>query len=168
MILGFFFLFHFLEALSGREGFFAKKGGVSLVRNRDLRPAAKANPTIQQALKGSKSTTGSRTSPKAHSTSTLLRAEASFGFWGIQSSLFIPSQRKRWRTISSKRVQWAKMVVLMCDLKQIYTKLCTSSISVSKAANPPGYLLSDIKRRSLSSLLTGDLNEIVRDAIFTR
>ena len=50
MILGFFFLFHFLEALSGREGFFAKKGGVSLVRNRDLRPAAKANPTIQQAF----------------------------------------------------------------------------------------------------------------------
>lgn len=41
MILGFFFLFHFLEVLSGREGFFAKKGGVSLVRNRDLRPAAK-------------------------------------------------------------------------------------------------------------------------------
>lgn len=50
MILGFFFLFHFLEVLSGREGFFAKKGGVSLVRNRDLRPAAKANPTIQQAF----------------------------------------------------------------------------------------------------------------------
>ena len=50
MILGFFFLFHFLEALEGREGFFAKKGGVSLVRNRDLRPAAKANPTIQQAF----------------------------------------------------------------------------------------------------------------------
>jgi len=25
MILGFFFLFHFLEVLSGREGFFAKK-----------------------------------------------------------------------------------------------------------------------------------------------
>ena len=50
MILSFFFLFHFLEALSGREGFFAKKGGVSLVRNRDLRPAAKANPTIQQAF----------------------------------------------------------------------------------------------------------------------
>ena len=41
MILGFFFLFHFLEALDGREGFFAKKGGVFLVRNRDLRPAAK-------------------------------------------------------------------------------------------------------------------------------
>ena len=36
MILGFFFLFHFLEALSGREGFFAKKGGVSLVRNLDI------------------------------------------------------------------------------------------------------------------------------------
>ena len=50
MILGFFFLFHFLEVLSGREGFFAKNGGVSLVRNRDLRPAAKANPTIQQAF----------------------------------------------------------------------------------------------------------------------
>ena len=50
MILGFFFLFHFLETLEGREGFFAKKGGVSLVRNRDLRPAAKANPTIQQAF----------------------------------------------------------------------------------------------------------------------
>lgn len=50
MILGFFFLFRFLEVLSGREGFFAKKGGVSLVRNRDLRPAAKANPTIQQAF----------------------------------------------------------------------------------------------------------------------
>ena len=50
MILSFFFLFHFLEVLSGREGFFAKKGGVSLVRNRDLRPAAKANPTIQQAF----------------------------------------------------------------------------------------------------------------------
>ena len=50
MILGFFFLFHFLEVLSGREGFFAKKGGVSLVRNRDLRPAAKAYPTIQQAF----------------------------------------------------------------------------------------------------------------------
>ena len=50
MILVFFFLFHFLETLSGREGFFAKKGGVSLVRNRDLRPAAKANPTIQQAF----------------------------------------------------------------------------------------------------------------------
>ena len=50
MILGFFFLIHFLEVLSGREGFFAKKGGVSLVRNRDLRPAAKANPTIQQAF----------------------------------------------------------------------------------------------------------------------
>ena len=50
MILGFFFLFHFLEVLSGREGFFAKKGGVSLVRDRDLRPAAKANPTIQQAF----------------------------------------------------------------------------------------------------------------------
>ena len=41
MILGFFFLFHFLEALDGREGFFAKKGVVFLVRNRDLRPAAK-------------------------------------------------------------------------------------------------------------------------------
>ena len=40
-----------------------------------------------------------------------------------------------------------------CDLKQIYPELCTSSISVSKAANLPGYLLSDIKRRSLSSLL---------------
>ena len=39
-----------MEALSGREGFFAEKGGVSLVRNRDLRPAAKANPTIQQAF----------------------------------------------------------------------------------------------------------------------
>ena len=50
MILGFFFLFHFLEVLSGREGFFAKNGGVSLVRNRDLRPAAKANPTVQQAF----------------------------------------------------------------------------------------------------------------------
>ena len=50
MILGFFFLLHFLEVLSVREGFFAKKGGVSLVRNRDLRPAAKANPTIQQSF----------------------------------------------------------------------------------------------------------------------
>ena len=50
MILGFFFLFRFLEVLSGREGFFAKKGGISLVRNRDLRPTAKANPTIQQAF----------------------------------------------------------------------------------------------------------------------
>ena len=50
MIPGFFFLFHFLEVLSGREGFFVKKGGVSLVRNRDLRPAAKASPTIQQAF----------------------------------------------------------------------------------------------------------------------
>lgn len=50
MILGFLFLFHFLEVLSRREGFFAKKGGVSLVRNRDLRPTAKANSTIQQAL----------------------------------------------------------------------------------------------------------------------
>jgi len=38
----------------------------------------------------------------------------------------------------------------------------------NRAANPPGYLLSDIKRGFLSSLLTGDLNEIVRDAIFTR
>ncbi len=51
MILGFFFLFYFLETLEGREGFFEKKGGVSLVRNRDLRPAAKAYPTIQQAAK---------------------------------------------------------------------------------------------------------------------
>ena len=48
--------------------------------------------------------------------------------------------------------QRVKAVVFMCALKQIYTKLCTSSISVSKAANPPGYLLPDIKRRSLSSL----------------
>ena len=99
MILGFFFLFHFLEVLSGREGFFAKKGGVSLVRNRDLRPAAKANPPSNRPLKGSKSTIGSRTSPKARSTSTPQRAEASFGFWEIQSSPSLPSQRKRWRTI---------------------------------------------------------------------
>lgn len=31
-----------------------------------------------------------------------------------------------------------KTVFLICDLKQIYTKLCTNSISVSKAENPPG------------------------------
>lgn len=43
-----------------------------------------------------------------------------------------------------------------------------SGESDNQAKNLPGYLLSDIKRGFLSSLLTGDLNEIVRDAIFTR
>ena len=41
-----------------------------------------------------------------------------------------------------QRAQWVETVFLMCDLKQIYTKLCTSSISVSKAANPPGCVLN--------------------------
>ena len=40
------------------------------MRNRDLRPAARQTLPSNRPLKGSKSTTGSRTSPKAHSTST--------------------------------------------------------------------------------------------------
>ena len=98
MILGFFFLFHFLEALEGREGF-AKKGGVSLVRNRDLRPAAKANPTIQQAFERFQKYNRLKNLSQGSLDFYAAKAEASFGFWGIQSSPSLPSQRKRWRTI---------------------------------------------------------------------
>ena len=111
------------------------------MRNRDLRPAAKANPTIQQAFERFQKYNRLKNLSQGSLDFYAAKGRSFFRFLGIQSSPSIPSQKKQWRIISSKRVQWAKMVVLMCDLKQIYTKLCTSSISVSKAANPPGCVL---------------------------
>ena len=95
MILGFFFLFHFLEVLSGREGFFAKKGGVSLVRNRDLRPAAKANPTIQQAFERFQKYNRLKNLSQGSLDFYAAKGRSFFRFLGIRNSPFIPSQRKR-------------------------------------------------------------------------
>ena len=47
---GLFLFVPFSGSVERARGIFREKGGVSLVRNRDLRPAAKANPTIQQAF----------------------------------------------------------------------------------------------------------------------
>ena len=56
------------------------------MRNRDLRPAAKANPTIQQAFERFQKYNRLKNLSQGSLDFYAAKAEASFGFWGIQSS----------------------------------------------------------------------------------
>lgn len=103
------------------------------MRNRDLRPAAKANPTIQQAFERFQ---------KYNRLKNL--SQGSLDFYAAKGRSFfrfLGDTEQPIHTITEETVEDYIFYMLK------------SGENNNQAANPPGYLLSDIKRRSLSSLL---------------